>query len=99
MDEMPQHFGKQSGSHKRFSGPKHTSHKPFHKGGFRGARPPFRGGGAQKRGGYNPPVFSDVSKFINKAVITEVVEQFVPEHAFADFALDARLKKNIADKG
>ncbi|MES2203458.1 MAG: DEAD/DEAH box helicase [Patescibacteria group bacterium] len=95
---MPQHFGKHSGSPKRFSDSKHASHKPFHKGGFHGGRPPFRGGG-QKRGGYNPPVFSDVSKFINKAVITETVEQFVPEHAFADFVIDARLKKNITDKG
>ena len=41
----------------------------------------------------------DISKFINKAVITEQVEHFVPEHMFNDFALDERLKENIAKRG
>lgn len=41
----------------------------------------------------------DVSKFINKAVITEQVEHFVPEHKFADFAIDERLKASIAARG
>lgn len=36
----------------------------------------------------------DVSKFINKAVVTETAP-FVPQHSFADFAIDERLKKNI----
>jgi superfamily II DNA/RNA helicase len=35
-----------------------------------------------------------VSKFINKAVVTETAP-FVPQHSFADFAIDERLKKNI----
>lgn len=39
------------------------------------------------------------SKFINKAVITEEVEVFVPEHQFESFSIDARLKSNIAQKG
>jgi ATP-dependent RNA helicase RhlE len=43
--------------------------------------------------------FSDISKFINKAVITETVEVFVPEHKFADFALEPILKRNIEAKG
>lgn len=38
----------------------------------------------------------DVSRFINKAVITEVADTFVPEHAFSDFAVDERLKAAIA---
>lgn len=38
----------------------------------------------------------DISKFVNKAVITEEIEHFVPEHKFADFQLDERLKKAIA---
>jgi ATP-dependent RNA helicase RhlE len=46
-----------------------------------------------------PQAFSDVSKFINKAVITEEVEVFVPEHKFADFELSPLLKQNIALKG
>jgi ATP-dependent RNA helicase RhlE len=41
----------------------------------------------------------DVSKFINKAVITEEVEHFVPEHVFTDFAIHDQLKKNIVTKG
>ncbi len=39
------------------------------------------------------------SKFINKAVITETVEVFVPEHKFSDFLIDERLKANIIKKG
>lgn len=39
------------------------------------------------------------SKFINKAVITEKVEVFVPEHKFTDFNVDERLKTNIVSKG
>jgi ATP-dependent RNA helicase RhlE len=39
------------------------------------------------------------SKFINKAVITEEAEHFVPEHAFVDFKIGDRLKQNIVTKG
>lgn len=46
-----------------------------------------------------PQSFSDVSRFVNKAVITEEVGHFVPEHAFSDFKLEALLEKNIALKG
>ncbi|MEK7152123.1 MAG: DEAD/DEAH box helicase, partial [Patescibacteria group bacterium] len=41
----------------------------------------------------------DVSKFINKAVITEKVEHFVPEHKFEDFKIHQQIKANIAAKG
>jgi ATP-dependent RNA helicase RhlE len=41
----------------------------------------------------------DISKFINKAVITEQVEHFVPEHAFNDFHVDERIKAAITKKG
>ncbi len=65
----------------------------FRKQGFnsKGGRP------AQKRG--QPAPFSDISKFINKAVVTEVVEIFNPQNQFSDFAIDARLKSNIIAKG
>jgi len=68
-------------------------HAYFRKQGFnsRGGRP------AQKRGSQAP--FSDISKFINKAVVTEVAEIFNPQNNFADFAIDARLKSNIIAKG
>lgn len=61
-----------------------------------GHRPRFGGRAPQKR---VPQAFSDVSKFINKAVITEEVEVFVPEHKFADFDVAPLLKNNIAAKG
>ncbi len=41
----------------------------------------------------------DPARFVNKAIITEQVEHFVPEHAFVDFLVDERLKKNIVTKG
>lgn len=41
----------------------------------------------------------DVSKFINKAVITETAEHFIPEHKFSEFNIDNRLKENILSKG
>lgn len=41
----------------------------------------------------------DISKLINKATAPEHVEAYVPEHAFAGFAIDERLKENIAKKG
>ncbi len=39
------------------------------------------------------------SRFINKAVITEEVEHFVPEHSFADFIIEESLKNGIIKKG
>jgi len=41
----------------------------------------------------------DISSFINKAVIVEEVDHFIPEHEFADFLIEEKLKKNIATKG
>jgi len=41
----------------------------------------------------------DPSRFINKAVITEEIEHFTPEHAFDDFKIDERLKKAVINKG
>ncbi|MDO8561415.1 MAG: DEAD/DEAH box helicase, partial [bacterium] len=68
------------------------------RGGFGGPRKSFsssRGGRGGGRGGER----IDVSRFINKAVITETTEHFKPEHHFADFAIDENLKKNILAKG
>ncbi len=67
--------------------------KPAQKGGF---RPGGHGGRAGGRGNFGQRI--DVSKFINKATITEKVEHFVPEHNFADFDIDNRLKTNISAK-
>ena len=43
--------------------------------------------------------FLDVSKFVNKVVVTEKVEIFVPEHKFSDFDISPLLKKNVLAKG
>jgi len=47
----------------------------------------------------NPGVYIDVSKFVNKAVMTRKTEQFVPKHSFADFQFQEILKRNIEAKG
>jgi superfamily II DNA/RNA helicase len=67
-------------------------------GGFRGGR---SGGPRRSFGGNKRKVtqFSDISKFVNKRVVEEVVEVFVPKHTFADFAIDERLKTTIQKKG
>src|SRR3989344_3303493 len=79
---MPRQFRKNFGNRRRFP---HKNTRPF------GARKRFARGPA-------PAPRLDISKFINKATIEERVERFVPEHSFADFALDPRLKHNIAKK-
>jgi ATP-dependent RNA helicase RhlE len=56
-----------------------------------GFRRPKRGGG---RGDNIDP-----ARFINKAVITEEIENFVPEHAFSDFHIEQVLKQSVITKG
>ncbi|MES2213414.1 MAG: DEAD/DEAH box helicase [Patescibacteria group bacterium] len=63
----------------------------FSSGGNRGGSRGGRGGGKTDR--------IEHSRFISKAVITEQVENFVPEHKFADFLIDENLKNNILGKG
>lgn len=65
----------------------------YRRSGFR-PRPQQRGGGKRPQ-----KSFSDLSKFVNKAVITEEVEHFVPEHKFSDFDVSPLLHKNIETKG
>ncbi len=82
--------------------PNRFSHKTRPFGGA--SRPPFKRGPFKpnsfgKKGGFAQKSFSDVSKFINKAVITEEVEKFVPEHKFNDFTLTSEVKANITAKG
>ncbi len=60
------------------------------------ARRPFRPS-PRNRQGMGQHI--DVSRFINKSVITEQVEHFVPDHAFTDFHISDDLKKNIVKKG
>src|SRR3989344_2396003 len=64
-------------------------------------RPAFKRGGSSGFGGRkkNTGEYINPALFINKAVITEEVEHFVPEHNFQDFNVDQTIKKAIASKG
>ncbi len=72
-----------------------SSRPPF-KGGSRGASRPSYGN--RSKGGFKAATF-DPSRFINKTITEEKVEQFTPKHTFADFALDERIKANVIKKG
>jgi superfamily II DNA/RNA helicase len=74
-----------------------NSHSSFSRGpsSSRGSFGGNRGGG--RRGPVDQRI--DPARFVNKAVITETVEKFIPEHAFNDFEVDARIKANIAKHG
>jgi len=72
------------------------------RGGYGGGRPSFGGrggsrGGGARRGGFG--VFgeteAEISKFMNKTVVTTEEPVFVPEHKFSDFDINENLKKNI----
>lgn len=59
-------------------------------------------GGSCRGGGKRGPrkgQHIDISRFINKTVITEEAVVFTPEHLFKDFIIDERLKANILTKG
>jgi len=59
-----------------------------------------RGGSSRfprKRGGRGENI--DVSRFINKAVVSVVEEVFVPTHTFSDFKIEESLKRAIGKKG
>src|SRR3990167_9538903 len=64
-------------------------------------RPAFKRGGSSGFGGRkkNSGEYINPALFINKAVITEEVEHFIPEHNFQDFNVDQTIKKSIASKG
>ena len=55
--------------------------------------------GNLKKPNRNQGEYIDPSKFINKAIITEEVEHFVPEHQFTDFVIDEELKRAVVGKG
>jgi len=67
----------------------------FSRGSFGGGNSSRSGGSSRGRG---PSERIDYSRFVKKAVITEEVEHFKPEHAFADFNIQPELKLNIAGR-
>jgi ATP-dependent RNA helicase RhlE len=63
------------------------------------SRRPSYGGRAPSRSRAPKQGYLDLSKFINKAVADAPIEVFKPQHAFVDFPLDERLKRNIVSRG
>lgn len=65
-----------------------------HRGGSRGGN----NSSPQRRGGGNRRAMAtfDPTQFINKNPIAVKEEVYVPKHAFADFAIDGRLKQTLA---
>jgi len=68
-------------------------------GGSRGGYASHSGGarGYAKRRPFGDRI--DVSRFINKTIISEEVEVFTPEHMFADFHMAENIKRSVIDKG
>lgn len=85
-----------SGAH---SSPSHFSSSSPRRFGSGPQRPHFRSGKPNRRSGGRGGERIDFARFVNKAVITEEVEHFVPEHNFTDFKIDERLKQTITAKG
>ncbi len=77
----------------RFSNKRPPSRRPSYGGGSGGKRN-FRG--SKKSHGSQ---YIDPSKFINKAVIGEEKEVFVPEHKFEDFEISDSIASNLIAKG
>lgn len=61
------------------------------------SKPSFRRGRFNRKG-RGTGEYIDPSRFINKAVITEETDNFVPENSFQDFKLEQRLKQAIIVK-
>ncbi|MDP2652002.1 MAG: DEAD/DEAH box helicase, partial [bacterium] len=57
-----------------------------------------RGRAPARRGGFGSfgNTEAEISKFMNKTVVTTEEPVFVPEHSFADFDINEHLKKNVA---
>jgi superfamily II DNA/RNA helicase len=92
---MHQQYSRPSRSGSRKGGRVSHSHsRAGGRGGYAGSRSRFPARRSRQQG-----QTIDAARFINKAVVTEVQEQFVPEHRFQDFAVSDRLKDNITTKG
>src|SRR4051812_32435687 len=62
------------------------------------SRPSFNNRRGNNRGGPKGDRI-DVSRFVHKAIEPVHAEVFAPKHQFSDFAIDIRLKQNVARKG
>lgn len=109
--EQKRTFSRNSSAHRSSSGrPTHRGAAPF--GRFGASHNAGRGGSAGRssfggsrsshsgRGrGARKGAHIDISKFINKTVITEEAAVFTPEHLFKNFLIQENLKQNILNKG
>lgn len=82
--------------------PSYGASRPYNTG--PGSRPSFnrgpsRGGYVQRRPARNFGTRIDPTRFINKAIVTEVVEVYNPKNSFADFLINEELKASIIAKG
>ncbi len=106
--------GSRSGGYaaKRFGGSSTSSDRGGSRTGGASRSGGYSRGGSSSRGsgGFSPRRRSgsggrfagqhiDVARFINKAVVTEEVVEFIPQHAFVDFDLHPKIQKNISKKG
>jgi len=94
-------FNKKRGRSQRFGRPTSASK-------FRGSRTQGRGQrfgrssqkpGQNRNKGKGQGQFSDISKFINKAVPVLETESYKAINSFAGFAIDERLKQNVLNTG
>ncbi len=84
---------------RRPSRPSGSAHRTFRpSGGFDGGSSRGRTPRPVRRGAMMGQ-FIHPSKFVHKAIITEEVEHFIPEHKFDDFLIDPTLKSRITSKG
>lgn len=89
----PGYSGGYRGSSSSYGAPR--GGRSFGGGGYRGG--PRRSGGG--RGNRFAGQKLDINSFIQKAVIVEEAEHFVPEHTFSEFLIEEKLKSAIAKKG
>ncbi|HEX2792342.1 MAG TPA: DEAD/DEAH box helicase [Candidatus Paceibacterota bacterium] len=94
VEQRRQRPGKGGGFSRGGSAPRGNGY-----GGNRSDRPRSGGGGSRGGGRGYQEMSVDLSKLVSKAQPVEEEEAYVPEHAFAGFAIDERLKANIASKG
>jgi superfamily II DNA/RNA helicase len=84
---------------------RYSSARPERSYGSRGGFSRGPRGGGRRGGGAGFGAFGqtegEIARFVNRAVTTteESSGPYVPEHAFADFAVEERLKANVAKKG
>ncbi len=87
------------GGASRFNGTRSSNYGANSSRGNRFGAPGRSGGGRFGGRGFKGGQRIDISRFINKAIVTEEAGHYVPEHSFTSFLIDERLKQNILTKG